>query len=153
MWISWPKQWPPKFHIKFWNTDPPPYLGNIPKKKHFFLVLPYRWFALVQLELIIIMFIPILIILNMGNAQLSIDTEVAGAPHPTWPPAPPFSTLCLVFCDIIPDFLLWIWLVWHFMVFSFLGLLTFCIYICKLRTVITFFSPWYSYQDMMLSFT
>ena len=28
-----------KFHIKFRNTTPPPYLGNIPKKH--FLVLPY----------------------------------------------------------------------------------------------------------------
>ena len=34
------KQWPPKFHIKFRNTDPPPYLGFIPKKKTVFLVLP-----------------------------------------------------------------------------------------------------------------
>ena len=28
--------WPPKFHIKFRNTDPPPCLGIIPKKTVFF---------------------------------------------------------------------------------------------------------------------
>ena len=37
-------QGPPKFHIKFRNTDPAPPsdLGNIPKKYQFFLVLPLR---------------------------------------------------------------------------------------------------------------
>ena len=36
-------QWPPIFHIKFRNTDPPPpYLGIILKIKQFFLLLPYK---------------------------------------------------------------------------------------------------------------
>ena len=35
------KQWQPKFHIKFKNPGPPPpYLGNIPKKKTIFGCFP-----------------------------------------------------------------------------------------------------------------
>ena len=37
MWISWPKKWPTKFHLKFSNTDPPPLIQEtfIPKKNIF----------------------------------------------------------------------------------------------------------------------
>ena len=35
------KHWPPKFHIKFRNPGPLPYLGNFPKFYQFFWCLPY----------------------------------------------------------------------------------------------------------------
>ena len=35
------KKWPPKFHIKFRNIDPCPYLGNIPKKQNNFFGLGF----------------------------------------------------------------------------------------------------------------
>ena len=38
------KQWPPKFQIKFRNTDPPPLFRNHSLKKQIFLVLPLCWF-------------------------------------------------------------------------------------------------------------
>ena len=39
-----------KFHIKLKNTDPPPYLGNIPKKNNFFTAsLIHTWVSVVQL--------------------------------------------------------------------------------------------------------
>ena len=43
------KQWPPKFHIKFRNPGPLPYLGNFPKFYQFFWCLPL-WMSLGQVK-------------------------------------------------------------------------------------------------------